>query len=263
MPITITATPVPAEHAIRLEIAGAGTAGLTVEATPLGRAPYTVRPIGSAAPTDPYVLSDFAAPFGVPITYRVTAAGGSAQAIAQLDVSGCVLSSTRLPSIAAAVRVTRDDPHEWEARSAWFDVIGRPDPLVSTDVMRYRAGDLELYVRGNAARAELLELVTSGDPLLLRTSVPENVDDVILLPLNAREEPLVDNRGGRLFTIRYQAVTRPLGPYAGLAAWTYADLLQLVSTYDQLLDDFATYAILALGPVPVDASTSSSQRIAL
>jgi hypothetical protein len=246
--ITITPTARPDAFAVDLVVAGAGGAPLTITAEPVGRDPYTVRAIGDPT-ADPATIRDHEAPFGVPIRYLVRSDAGSASALFDgLDVSGVVLSDTLRPGSATRVDLLTDRPHEWEARSAWFDVVDRRDPVVAVGPMRYRAGEWSIYARGNGARRALLDLLLPGAPLLLRSSCPEVVDDAIGLPLRVREEPHVDETGGRVFTIGYQAVTRTLGPYAGAADWTYVDLAGFVPTFDEVPAAFATYAALFAGP---------------
>lgn len=249
MALTITATARPAVFAVDLTITGAAGAAFTIEAVPSGRAPYTVRAIGDPT-ADPALVRDHEPPFGVPIRYTVTTDTETATYLLAdgVDARGCVLSSTMRPASALPVVLLADRPHEWETRSAWFDVIGRRDPLVSVDGMRYRAGDWQLYARGTDARAQLIALLSTGEPLLLRASAPELVDDAIALPMRVTEEPHVDESGGRVFTVRYQAVTRTLGPYVGLGDWTYADVPLAAATYSILLDRFATYGELYAGP---------------
>lgn len=244
---TISATPRPDLFAVALAVAGAGGV-FTVTAYPSGRPSYPVRVVGNPWETDPSPVIDYEAPFGVPITYQVSAPNGAAVASAQLAVTGCVLSSMVTPGQAVRVAVIGDDPHEWDARSAWFDVIGRRDPLVALDVMRYRSGSWTFYAAGNVARRDLIDLVTTGDPVLLRTSVPERVDDVVALPLRMSESPHVDAGGGRVFDIDYQAVTRTGGPFAGSLDWTYGALRTQVPTYAEVVNTFATYRALRVGP---------------
>jgi hypothetical protein len=256
MTVTITAEPVPARWAVALTVAGQGNAAVAIEAEPVGRAAYPVRLIGDPS-GDPLTADDYEAPFGVPIRYRVYVAGQLAASVLAepVDVGACVLSSTNRPASALPVSIVSALPNEWQTRSTFFDVIGRRDPLVSVDVARYRSGEWGIYVRGNAARAALLELLTPGHPLLMRSG-SEFVDDVIALPLTWVEDPHLDETGGRVVTVRWQAVTRTLGPYRGLAEWSYAILANdpTLPTYAALLPAFATYRDLYAGPVvdPID-----------
>jgi hypothetical protein len=223
---------------------------VTITATPDRGPVYVVRQTGTGSP-DPLVVVDYEVPLRTRVYYSVVdSANNVATAVlVEVPVDGCVLSSTFTPTNSARVRVVEDAPHSLEARSAWFDVIGRRDPLVSVDVMRYRSGRLTFYVRGNAQRSGVLSLMYPGDPLLLRTSFPERVDDVIFLPLNVDEDPVVDNTGGRTIAVEYQAVTRPIGPHPGSTLWTYLALEAFVDTYVEVLSAFPDYASLVLGPL--------------
>jgi hypothetical protein len=257
---TISATPRPDLFAVALAVTGAGGV-FTVTAYPSGRDPYAVRMVGNPWEVDPAPVIDYQAPFGVPIAYQVNAPNGSAIVNTSLDVSGCVLSSTVNPGEAVRVAVLADNPHEWEARSAWFDVIGRRDPLVAIDVMRYRAGSWSVYAAGNTARRDLIDLVTQGAPVLLRTSVPSRIDDALALPMRMTESPHVDEGGGRVFDIDYQAVTRPGGPYAGSLDWTYRALLTQVPTYAAVPGLFDSYRALRVGPPQAPATLPGPLRV--
>lgn len=249
----LTLTPHPDRYSVGVAVTGAAVGErLTVEATPLGRSPYLVRFIGGA--TGPAVTTeDEQAPFGVPITYTVTGSvtpGVVSETIDGLDVTGSVLSSTVRPGAALPVRVNEDRPQEWEARSVWHDVIDRRDPLVTVSPMRYRSGEWLFAVVGASERATLLALLTTGEPMLLRSSCPERVDDVIALPLSMSMDPVMAGapEGTRILRITYQAVTRPLAPYAGTEGWTYGQLDAGTASYAIVLDDFATYTALYAGP---------------
>jgi hypothetical protein len=244
----ITATPNLARRSVTLTVTAA-VGAFAVTAEPLGRDAYTVRTFGAptSAPFD-----DLAAPFGIPITYRVIEAGVTTATVRldSLDVRGSILSSTVDPSLSIAATIVTDQPHEWQARSAYFDVIARPDPLVAVDVMRYRSGTWAFLARTQTERRDLIALMRTGHPVMLRTSSPTVVDDAIALPLTLTETPLVDETGARVFTVEYQAVTREQGPYAGTADWTYNVLASTRATYAAVLTEFATYSALFTGPVP-------------
>lgn len=242
---SISAVPDLSAYAVTLTVTAAAGA-YRVTAEPLGRPEYTVRTFGQPT-TAPF--ADYAAPFGIPITYRVIeGTSTTAQVNATLDAVGTVLASTDNPALMAAVPIIEDRPHAWEARSAFFDVIGRPDPLVARDVMRYRSGSWAFVTANNDERAALISLVRSGSPVLLRTPCADRVDDAIALPLRMTEEPLVDETGThRVFRIDYQVVTREQGPYPGVGSWTYADLDTDYATYDAVLADYSTYLALFAG----------------
>jgi hypothetical protein len=247
--ISVSVTPDNRTATAVLTITGHSGA-VTITATPDRGPAYTVRQTGTGSPPS-LVVVDYEVPLRTRVYYSVVDAADNVGAVVldEVAVDGCVLSSTFTPTNSTTVRVVEDAPHSLEARSAWYDVIGRRDPLVSVDVMRYRSGSLSLYVRGNAQRSAVLSLFYPGDPLLLRTSLPERVDDMIFLPLNVDEDPAVDNTGGRVFSIDYQAVTRPIGPHPGSTVWTYTALASFVAAYVDVLSAFPTYAALVLGPL--------------
>jgi hypothetical protein len=257
MALTITARPDAPAYAVRLTVTGAAGAPFTVTAEPVGGTAYAVRLIGDPV-TDPADVTDFEAPFGVAIRYTVNVSGVTANVLADpLEASGVVLSSTMRAGSARPVTLVADQPHDWTARSAWFDVIGRRDPLVTVDTMRYRSGVWEFRAGNRAARAALLDLIVSGEPLLLRSGCPDDVDDAIALPLRASEDPVVGNRGPRLFRVEYQAVTRTVGPYAGASAWTFAHVADYADTFTDLAAAFVSFRDLSLGPPDAAAAADA------
>lgn len=156
------------------------------------------------------VLVDTTAPLGVPLTYNATTAGWSGStAPLTLDVDGARLTRPMAAgSPAVPVVVASQTDSEWTSNSTVLDILGKDAPLVIVGGGIYRQGVLRLRLVGQAERAEVLKLLATGEPLMLRTGCREAVDDVFMAPLSWSEEPASPGRpaGPRYLDIRYKAV---------------------------------------------------------
>jgi len=162
-----------------------------------------------------------------------------------------ILADALYPSLNTQVVLISQKPNTWEARSVWFDVLGREDPLPVVAPLRYRNGTIKIRAAEPSDRAELLSLLTTGRPLLLRQPCHNmSADDVYLLPIRVTESPIIDtyHAGPATFEIEYQAVTRDIG-----VEWaeprTYATLTTESATYALVISTWASYANAA-GGVP-------------
>lgn len=253
MALTITADVEPTSLAVLLTIAGAtDPTRLHVDAFPQGGAAYRVRtmltPVAGGV-----AAMDGDASFGVPISYVVTdevnAATAATAAPITVTSTEPMLADALNPSSAVRVVVKSQPPNTWEARSVWWDILGSRAPFVSVAPMRYRNGDLVLYVASADERDAVIRVLASGSPFVLRTPCGDAVDDVIGLPATITEDLVLeaDATGPRLLTITYQAVARELGPYAGQAGRTYAAALSESTDYGMVAGRFADYAHLLSG----------------
>ena len=154
-------------------------------------------------------------------------------------------------SAALPVTVISYRPYRGFGQSSWHPVIGRPDPMVSVFPATYPAGDLVLYVGRNDDRLAVIDLLQAGDPLLLRSTEPERLDDMTFL-MTEWGDPFhdKDTRGGpSRIEIKFQRVTEVS------MAWTppprtYADVLAEADTYAGLWAMYPTYQALLDGLVP-------------
>lgn len=241
MALSCTATVDAATKSVSVLVAG-GTPPYAVVATPTGGAPYTVR--GTWTGTSPTLtIRDAEARLNVPTQYAASdaAAGAASSAIVTVTATQAYLSDALDYTQVLAVEVVTQVPNEREARTRTWDVIGRPDPFVSTAPMRLRSGDLVLRVP-QSQRAALEALLQRGSPLLLRSIYPESTDDVTMAVQRVRDEYVMaeDPMGDRLYTLTHQAVSRELGTIDA-GARTYSMLLAEATTYTNVLVKFARY----------------------
>lgn len=242
MPLTVTPTLDTTNMVVSVQVSG-GTPPYALTATPVGAPEYQVRGTWSGAGST-LTLVDGDVRLNVAVQYSATdAAAGSASASpVTLTSTTDVLSDALDYTQVRPVVVVSQPPNVWEARSRFWDVIGREDPAVSAAPMRLRAGDLVLRV-APADRAGMEQLLLSGNPLLLRSVYPDAVDDVVLLVTRLTDAlAMTDNPSGpRHFTLSYQAVSRKLGAYIPDSTRTYTTLLADAATFTDVLVKFATY----------------------
>lgn len=253
MALTVTATPDPITGSVRLVIDG-GTPPYVLDASPGGDRPdYRVRTTYATVPGDPAarIAVDGDIPLNTPTVYVATDTHGSQGQSAPVTVASTrpILSDATDPSRALPVVVVRQPPNEWESRSVWWDVLGARAPFASIGPLRFRSGDLVLRVEDRTARAALVALLSTGNPVVLRSTIPDNVDDVVALVERVRDELVVEDAPGgpRLFTLTYQAIARELGPYAVDPGRSYGAVLDSYSSYGVVLGTYATYDALRAG----------------
>lgn len=248
MPLAIAAAVDSVAVLTRLTVTGA-TAPVTITASPTGRDDYELR--GPFATSGSSILAvDPEAPFGLATVYVVTDATGAqaASAAVTLEHDSCVLSDATDPSRFADVVVVSSLPGEYEARSTWWDILGRSDPFVTIAPMSNKAGDLVLRVEDVVERRALLALLLPGTPLILR-SPTSRVDDVTVLPERVSDELVVDGAhdGPHNLRVRVKAVSRQLGPVTGDPARTWQSVIDENATWGDVLADYSTWADVLTG----------------
>jgi hypothetical protein len=225
-------------YAATLTVTG-GTAPYMVTASPAGRDEYPVR--GTWADG---VTVDGDVPLAVPTMWTVRDSVGDIVASDTFTVAanGPVLSDATDPTAFVAVTVVSQPPNTWEAATRTWDVLGTSDAFVSQAPMKRRTGDLVLYVPP-LERADLLDLLSTGAPLLLRSPDHDVVDDVFLAVSTVRDALANSDaqRGGRLITLTYTAVSRDLGKYTSGPVRTWADLPSDAATWADVPTTFATW----------------------
>lgn len=245
MALTATATPDPVDGFYVVLSASGGTAPITWVAYPNGADSYTV-PRSSTDATGRRTV-DGTAPFGREVTYQARDAVGATVDVQVTldDPPSAVLSDAVDPNLSLMVTVVDQLPNAWAARSVWFDVLDRRDPFVAVAPLRFRDGTITLRVDSSDDRRALLDLLTPGTPLVLRSPCHDNVDDVVLLPTQVGEELTDAGSKGmpRLWSITYQAVTRDLGPYLPDPTWTWQDVPAdpRNGTWTQVVASYATW----------------------
>lgn len=252
MALTVTPTVDTALAAVRLVLDG-GTPPYVVDASPVGRDDYRIRSTYSTVTGFPNrrVAVDGEVPLNTATVYVVTDSTGAQASSSEVTVTATdpVLSDAFDPGAAIRPTIVSQKPNTWEARSVWWDVLGAREPFASIAPMRLRSGTLVLRTDGTPARAAMVALLTPGDPLVLRSTCPGAVDDVTIL-VETVDEALVledDPEGPTLWSLRYQAISRDIGPTTGDAGRTYSVAALEYPTYGYVVVHYVDYDAFRLG----------------
>jgi hypothetical protein len=202
-------------------------------------------PVGST-----HTTVDRWVPLGVPVTWYWAGAGGVQQTepVTVDDSRGPVLSSATGSGMLHVVVVSQP-PLRWEARSVAHDILYRADPVVTVAPARYHSATLRLYLPDPLQRANVRTLLARGEPLILRTTCRDAVDDVTFLPTRWTEELVSASRkaGPRWLDVEYQAVMDNPSGYAPLPAWSWTALEAAVAEWDAVPETWATWADVEQG----------------
>jgi hypothetical protein len=150
---------------------------------------------------------------------------------------------------AGQVTIIAQSPNRWNGRSVWHPIIDKSDgPVVSVFDAEWRNGTLTLDLPDRATRSNLLSMLMRGDPLILRATCPDRVDDLTILP-TSWEDPWTPEGQfvSQRLNIEYQSVSAEPPAWAPPPAWTYQDALNAHATYGEWLAAYATYGDLLAG----------------
>lgn len=194
------------------------------------------------------VIEDRGAPLNQPVTYYAvddvsTVSTTPVTVTAEYPVLSSTMSNAALP-----VTVVRHRPKDFQGRSVWHPVIGRSDPFVSVFPMTYPSGVLVLLAATNQDRLDLIELMTPGYPLLIRSTCPDRLDGMTFTVTSARDPFQSDEmrEGATYLELDYQQVTA-VSPAWSPPARTYQDVLDEDNTYADVLTHYGSYQDLLDG----------------
>lgn len=159
-----------------------------------------------------------------------------------------VLSSTTSP-MAVQVDVVDQRPLFGQGRSVWHPVLGRNDPFVTVHPALYPSGLLRLSAPTPTVRGNLIDLLTRGEPLSLRTTCPDRVSSMVFLMLSWSDPfTRTGRKGGPAYLeIDFQQVTEAPGILPPAPDRTYATILAEHTSYADVAASYATYRDLLDG----------------
>lgn len=251
----ITATPEPdnTPPRVQLLVDTSGFVGGTLTVTRTDPDGSTVNVRATDVPADitdtTWLNYDHEAPFGAPVTYTAVMTFGATSASSStitLDVTRVWMIHPGDPTLSySPPRVRGFAERERATKQGKFDVLGRREPVVTTDGQRGGVeSKMQIRTGTFAERDGLWALLEDCSTILLNvpagfgwglTTEWISVDKVT-------ETRIADLRGadqGRLFTLPYVIGPRPVGSV--LPERVYADLPGEATTYAELAGKYASY----------------------
>lgn len=252
------------------EPAGGGGAAITVRGLTTGGPTWTwslLRYVGGETPQpvrgwtgdltnvsitgDLAVITDYEAPLGVPVQWRVVLDGGS-QGRFYYTTDSVTLDAETLdvwikdPGLPArSVHATVQTLPEWQraARQGVNQVRGRSRPIVISDVRLSRTGTVGLVTQSDDERDALWWVLDSGNTLLLQWPPGFGERDVYVSVGDVAESRLTDlaEHTDRTWTLPLTEVDRPLGGMVGSPDRTWQDVADAGSTWADALADATTW----------------------
>lgn len=126
------------------------------------------------------LLDDRQAPFGLPITYKLTLTPKTGAPVVvesnavQVDTIGCWLSD-QATGLVGRVEVQDWPERTRAARRAILEVLGRPDPIAVHDVHTWPAGTATFLTRDPGSLDLLIRILTGSGVVLLRTQAASSL----------------------------------------------------------------------------------------
>lgn len=197
----------------------------------------TVRGLTSAAaPGGAQDGIDHEATFDFGLSYVATAYGATGNVLATSAPASITLPSApgpgswlkSLTTPAASVNLYTKTLPAWAADIAQgvIQVVGRPDPIVVSDVRQYETATVELWTRTGTETAALKGLLATPGPYLLQ--MPQFGEADVYVTVGKYQRPRPNNVGAGTYfawSLPLQQVARPnpLGWRVAIPGKTYAD----------------------------------------
>lgn len=242
----LTVTPDPDNGLVLCAVVGAAGGDL-IRTDPAGS--FGVR--GGQGITGDLLVSDYDAPFGVPVSYELEDSGPQAT---QLDPAGGVCAWISHPTEPLGMALTVHDAVDvaYAAPGQVHHILAAPWPVAVWTARNAHTGRLIIRAPWEQ-RADVDELLASGSPLLLRTTPETRVDDMWFWAARVTRE----KTGGDpyrfthlTYELEYQQVAPPVGEYVTEPSNIYDGLGLSYDTYAQVDAAYPTYADLSTTPHP-------------
>ncbi|MFD5161046.1 hypothetical protein ACFWMJ_23705 [Streptomyces hawaiiensis] len=258
--------------------AGAGGAAITVRGLTTGGPTYkwSLIRIVSGQPNQPVrgwtgdllnqtitgdiaVATDYEAPLGVPVQWRValTDTAGvlrlsytSDPVTLDAEITDVWLKDPGLPQRSVKVTVATPMP-TWTtpARQGVNQVRGRRLPVVISDVRGGRTGDLTVVTESTADREALDWVLASGSPLLLQWPPGWGEQDMYVSVGDVQAAPVVEYAEfhDRTWVLPLTEVDRPIGGVTGSADRTWQTVKDAGATWSEVLEGATTWLDIYTG----------------
>jgi hypothetical protein len=208
---------------------------------------------------------DYEAPMDVPVSYRVLSADlttvqASTAGTVTLASNGATwLKHPSQPTLNGVLKVTSLDNLLRKVPQGVFYVQGRPLPVVTSGRRFAPTGDLICYTETLAERQWLLNLLTSGQVLLLSTPDGYGLGNLYVSVGDVPEDrktPIVDNPV-RSWTLPLTVTDRPVGVSTAGTGNTWADVLTYYPTWADVVRTKATWGDLVTRVAPTTPAPGS------
>ncbi|MGW1268199.1 hypothetical protein [Streptomyces sp. NPDC002491] len=265
--LTVTATPVLGGGA-QLRVNGLTSRGptwlWTLDRVDASGSSYPVRGWTDDLTAQPItgdvaVITDYEAPLGVPVQWRVTLknpAGAGYQdylsdaLTLDYSVTEVWLKDPGLPQRNVRAVVQTPMP-TWKrpARQGVNVVQGRRLPVVISDVRGGKVGDLTVVTESTADKRALDWVLDSGGPLLLQWPPGWGEDDIYVSVGEISAAPVVDYAefSDRTWILPLTEVDRPIGGVSGSADRTWTTVAGEGDSWADVLDGVTSWLTVRIG----------------
>ncbi|MEU0860615.1 hypothetical protein ABZ352_35410 [Streptomyces griseofuscus] len=202
---------------------------------------------------DVAVITDYEAPLGVPVQWRVTLKDPYGTGLfiytsdpVTIDASPTAvwLKDPGLPTRSVQVTVATPMP-SWTtaARQGVSTVRGRALPVVISDVRAGKTGTLNVVTETDDDRAALDWVLSSGNVLLLQWPPGWGEDDIYVSVGDVQKDPVVDfaEFHDRTWTLPLTQVDRPIGGITGSPDRTWQTVKGSGGTWFDVLSDATSW----------------------
>jgi hypothetical protein len=202
---------------------------------------------------DVAVATDYEAPLGVPVQWRVTVKNpsgfGSLSFVSDpvtldAEITDVWLKDPGLPQRNVKLTVATPMP-TWSrpARQGMNQVRGASLPIVISDVRGGKAGDLTVVTETDADRDSLWWVLDSGGPLLLQWPPGWGEEDMYVSVGDVSAAPVVDYAEfhDRMWVLPLTQVGRPIGGVTGSADRTWQTVADSDDTWADALAGASTW----------------------
>lgn len=209
---------------------------------------------------DVAVITDYEAPLGIPVQWRVTSKdpGGSSSLgftsdplTLEAETLDVWLKDPGLP--ARSMRATVQSLPEWQraARQGVNTVRGRARPIVISDVRSSRTGSVSLVTQSEGERDALWWVLESGSILLLQWPPGWGERDTYVSVGDVTEGHITElaEHSDRVWTLALTEVDRPIGGIVGSPDRTWQDVANAGSDWAAVLADATTWLDVYTGVV--------------
>ena len=254
MTLAITVTPNQAYAYNEISLSGlTGWTTFTVQRTGPTGTVATIRSANNAVVTaNTWVGFDLEAPLGASCLYTVTVYQAPPSTTTASAISGYVVIPTQngvgwvkdLTQSALNAQVTIQSLSDVKrpSRQQVYPVVGRPNPVVVSDVLTGRTGTLSLMTTGSTDYQAVLGLLQPGTVLFFQATPADYFSDMYFVAGDVTEQRPAQTSTDmtRIWQIDFTEVDSPSGALTTIPGNSYLAVVSF-GTYQELLTTRSTY----------------------